>query len=230
MNFFRQTWILFKKDFRLEMYTKEVLYSSLLFALVLVVVFLFSGFSSPELMEHASSSVLWVSIAFVGTLIFTRTFQREQENNAISAILLIPDILGPLYFAKLAGNFMFMFIVQLMMIPLVFMTFRVDATQTIVPIFAIMSIGTLGFCALGTVLSASLATVKMREVILPIALFPLAIPLLIAGVKATDLLLHPNLLHPNAPFAWLKLMLAFDVIYLVLGRWLFAEAVDSGAM
>ena len=221
----QQTLALIGKDLRIELRTREVIYTSLLFAIVLVAVFLFSGFGETADIRRAAPGVLWVSLAFVGTLIFGRTFQREREQRAVLGLLLAPNALGPLYTAKLVVNLAMLGAVELVLVPVVAAVFKLDIGLVALPLVALLAAGTLGFCALGTVLAAALSSLRLREVLLPLVLFPLCLPLLLAGVKGTALLIDTG--EGSAVMSWLTIMLAFDGLFLVLSRWLFGEALDG---
>ena len=221
-RFFRQTWAILRKDLLIELRTREIIYSAVLFAVVLVTVFLFSGFETAQISRGAAPGVLWVAVAFVGSLVFSRTFQREREERALAAVLLSGPVLDALFVAKLALNFLLLVGVQIVLVPLVMVTFRVTPASW-VALFGVLAIGSLGFCSMGTVLSAALATVRLREVLLPILLYPLCIPLLICGVRATAVLTAGDTNTGD----WIAIMIAFNALFLVLGRWLFGEAVDG---
>lgn len=216
---------LLRKDLTVELRTREVLYTSGLFALVLMTVFVFAGFGERALAATTAPGVLWVSIAFLGALVFARTFQRERENRAMDGLRLVPGILDALYASKLVTNLLLLLSLQVLLVPSLLLVFPLPQQPELLPLAGLLVAGTVGLCALGTVLSAALAAVRMREVLLPLLLYPLAIPLLIAGVKGSAALFDP--VAPAGPGDWLALMLAFDALFLVLGRWLFGEAVDG---
>ncbi|TVQ95291.1 MAG: hypothetical protein EA398_18015 [Deltaproteobacteria bacterium] len=224
-GFWRLLLLLLRKDITVELRTREVLHTAGLFALVLMTLFSFAGFADRELAATTAPGVLWVAIAFLGALVFTRTFQRERENRAMDGLLLVPGILDALYTSKLLTNLLLLLTLQALLVPTLLLVFPLPVQPPILPLVALLLAGTLGLCALGTVLSAALAAVRMREVLLPLLLYPLAIPLLIAGVKGSATLFDP-LAHAGHG-DWLSLMIAFDALFLVLGRWLFGEAVDA---
>lgn len=226
MRELKLTLLLLKRELKIELRTREVLYTSVLFSVVLVSLFVFSGFSDRATMASFAPGALWVSIAFIGTLVFSRTFEREREGEALAGLILTPGVAGALFNAKLISNFLLMSLVQLLLVPAVLITFHAYSDAQLLPLTLSLITGTIGYSALGTVLAAALATIKMREVLLPLLLFPLAVPLLIAGVRATSILL--GLTADGGWLDWLSLMAAFDVLFLVLSRWLFTEASDAG--
>lgn len=221
----RQTRAILMKDLRVELRTREVLYTSFLFGIVLVTLFLFSGFGDTADIRRAAPGVLWVCIAFIGTLVFGRTFQREREQRAVIGLLLAPNALSAVFTAKLLVNILLLGSVQVALVPIVAAVFGLDIGQIVGPLVALLAAGTVGFCALGTVLSAALSTLRLREVLMPIVLFPICLPLLLAGVKGTSALVDTS--DPAAALPWLAIMGAFDLLFLVLSRWLFGEALDG---
>lgn len=221
----RQIRALVAKDIRIEVRTREVLYTSLLFAIVLVTLFIFSGFGETAETRRAAPGVLWVSLTFVGTLVFGRTFQREREERAVLGLLLAPDATDSLFAAKLIVNLLFLGAVELLLVPLVAVLFKLDLALVAGPLVVLLVTGTLGFCALGTVLAAALSSLRLKEVLMPLVLFPLALPVLLAGVKGTSALIEsPGWASINS---WLTLIIAFDALFLVLSKWLFRQALDS---
>lgn len=221
---FRKFLLLLRKDLTIEWRSREVMLIGGLFSLVIISLFVFSGLNARAIAEQAVSSALWVSLAFIGTVVFTRTFQRESEHQAIEQLMLIRRIAGPLFAAKLATNFLLLFILEIPLVLLTLMTFGIDVGQSFFPVMAVMTTGTLGFCALGSVLSAALSAVRLREVLLPIVLFPLTIPLFISGAQATQLLLGGE--WTDEATDWMMIIVMFDVIFLLVGRWLFGEVVE----
>ncbi|MCB9532191.1 MAG: heme exporter protein CcmB [Myxococcales bacterium] len=227
VSFGRQLAAIAGKDLRIELRAREILYTATLFSVVVIVVFLFSGFGDSGETRRAAPGVLWVTIAFVGTLVFGRTFQREREQNAIAGLLLAPSIVGPLFAAKLLVNLALLGAIELIVVPVVTVTFGVPLAAVGGAVALVVALGTLGFAALGTVLAASLSTLRLREVLLPIVLYPLCLPLLLACVKATQLLVAGDGL--GAARGWLSIVVAFDVLYLALSRWLFGQALEGSA-
>jgi heme exporter protein B len=221
-RFVAQVGALLAKDARIELRTREVLYTGLLFSAVLVTLFLFSGFETAALARDAAPGVLWVSLAFVGTVVFNRTIQREREDRVLAALLLVPGAARALWVSKLALNLALLVTIELLLVPLVAVTFALDVASP-VALVGVLALGTLGYCALGTVLAAALAAVRLREVLLPLVLFPLSTPLLIAGVRATEALVEGS----GAVMGWVQLLVAFDVLFLVVGQWLFGQALDA---
>lgn len=221
----RQVRVLLSHELRLELRTRESLWTAGLFAAVLLTVFLFSGFDEKAIALRAFPGVLWVSLAFVGSVIFARSFQRERESGVLNALLLVPGAVSGLFVARTLTNALLLVLIELLLVPVAAGAFGVRLSLAQSGTLAlIVGLGTAGYAVMGTVLSAALSTMRLRDVLLPIVLFPLTIPLLIAGVRATAALTLDG--DVNAALEWMGLMIAFDVVFLIVGRWLFEQTMD----
>lgn len=216
---------LVRRDLLVEWRTKETVWTAGLFGLVLLTVFVFSGFDERLIARAALPGVLWVSVAFVGTVVFSRSFEREHATRAMDALLLVPGALNALFVARLCTNLVLLGLVELVVVPLTLATFGVSLSSAgVAGLLAALLLGTLGYGVMGTVLAAALTTIRLKDALLPIVLFPLTIPLLVAGVRAT----HDVVGGAGLPEIrdWLLLMGAFDLLFAVIGRWLFVQTLD----
>ena len=202
----------------------EVLLSAALFAVVLITLFVFSGFADARIAQTAAGGVLWVSIAFVGTVIFARTIARDRESGILDALILVPGVVNALFVSRITTNLILLAAIEVLLLPASLLVFAPEALQHVHLLLVPVALGTAGFCVLGTVLAASLAASSIRDVLLPIVLFPLCIPLMIAGVQTTRHVLTAGTL--SGTIDWLAMMAAFNITFAVLGRWLFAEAIE----
>ena len=223
--FLRQVKVLLAHELRMELRTRESLWTASLFAAVLLTVFLFSGFDDRRIALQAFPGVLWVSVAFVGSVVFARSFQRERESGVMDALLLVPGASSGLFVARTLTNLALLMFIEALLVPIAAGAFsvRVDASAS-AWLALVVFLGTAGYAVMGTVLSAALSTMRLRDVLLPIVLFPLTIPLLIAGVRAT----HALVIDGSSSDAsnWLGLMIAFDAVFIIVGRWLFEQTMD----
>ncbi len=217
----RQTLTIIKKDLRREWRTREILATTISFAVLLMVVFTFAFYLDDETTSLVFPGILWVAIIFTGTLAISRTFQNEREDDRLRALALIPGSQYSLYLGKFTVNLLFMFLFELALVPLLILTFGVDVTGVLGLHVLTIAVGTIGFAALGTLVSAMLVRNDLREVLLPIVLYPLLIPLLIAGVQVTSNLLDGGDWSTVGP--WIQAMMAMDIAYgllsLILFRW-----------
>lgn len=225
----RQFRILLTHELRLEIRTRESLWTGGLFAAVLLTVFVFSGFDAQQIAMRAFPGVLWVSVSFVGSVIFARSFQRERTGRLLDALLLVPGALSSLFAARTLTNVLLLSLIELLLVPVAVGIFGIQLSGAGVAMLAlVLFLCTFGYAVMGTVLSAALSTMRLRDVLLPILLFPLTIPLLIAGVRATTALVGAS--SVEGAVQWLGIILTFDLLFLVVGRWLFVQTMDPAVM
>ncbi len=216
---------LLRKDLQIEFRTKETLASLLLLGLLTLVVLSFAFDPASELRTEAAPGALWVAVIFAGVLGLNRSFLAERENECLQGLLLCPVDRGTIYLAKTIGNFVFMMVAQLFIVPIFVFFFNLPMTVGIGGVFLTLALGVLGFAAVGTLFAAIAVRTQAREVMLPLLLLPLVVPIFIAGVKVTGRLLAGKPLAEVAP--WLNLMVGFDVIFLVVGWLVFEYAVEE---
>ena len=201
------------KDARAERRTKEVLNTSLLFALIVLVTFSFSFEPTAEETRRISGGLLWVAITFAGILALNRSFARELPNDALLGLLAAPVSPAALYLGKVLSNVCFLFLMELLVLPLFAVFYNVSVLRHAAPLAAILLLGTWGFAVLGTMLAAMTVTIRTRELMLPVLLFPLLTPLLLAMVQATTAVLAAQ---PWRTYQlWMKTMAGFDIIFTV---------------
>ena len=213
MAFWRTSLAVLGKDARAERRTKEVLNTSLLFALIVLVTFSISFEPTAEETKQFSGGLLWVAITFAGILALNRSFARELPNDALLGLLAAPISPAALYLGKVLGNVGFLFLTELLVLPLFAIFYNVSMLEHAAPLAAILLLGTWGFAVLGTLLAGMTITVRTRELMLPVLLFPLLVPLLIAMVEATTAVLQSQ--PWRAYQLWMKLMVGFDIIFTV---------------
>ena len=210
------------KDLLIELRTKETLASLLLLGLLTLVVLSFAFDPTTPMRDAAAPGVLWVALIFAGTLGMNRSLLRERDNDCLHGLLLAPVDRGTIYLAKTGANFLFMLAAQLVLVPVFIFFFNLPMNATIARLAPVLLLGLLGFAAVGTLFAAVSLRTRAREVMLPLLMLPLAAPLLIAGIQASAQLLAGE---PLAAVAhWLRLLVAFDVVFLVVG-WLAFEYV-----
>jgi heme exporter protein B len=216
---------LLRKDLQIEFRTKETLASLLLLGLLTLVILSFAFDPASELRAEAAPGALWVAVIFAGVIGLNRSFLAERDNECLQGLLLCPIDRGTIYLAKTAGNFVFMMAAQLFIVPIFVFFFNLPVTAGIGGVFLSLALGVLGFAAVGTLFAAIAVRTRAREVMLPLLLLPLVVPIFIAGVKVTARLLAGKPLGDVAP--WLNLMVGFDVIFLVVGWLVFEYAVEE---
>ena len=202
------------KDFITEIKTRELFSSMFIFALLVVIIFIFSINLSLIKASEVGPGVLWVAFLFAGTIGLNRSFMLEKENGCLQGLLLAPMDRTALYFGKLVSNFVFLFIMEVFTLPLFMVFFNIDLLPHLLPLLYVIFVGTLGFCAVGTLLSSLSANLKTRDIMLPILLYPLIIPIIIGSVRMTGQVLAGEPL--SNMMNWVSLTLCFDIIYIAI--------------
>ncbi len=214
-----------RKDLQIEFRTKETLSSLLLLGLLTLLVLSFAFDPTSELRGEAAPGALWVAVIFAGVLGLNRSFLAERENGCLQGLLLCPVDHGTIYLAKTVGNFLFMVAAQVFIVPIFIFFFNLPVSVGLFGVFLSLALGLLGFAAIGTLFAAIAVRTRAREVMLPLLLLPLVVPLFIAGVKITGQMLAGKPFSEVAP--WWNLMLGFDVVFLVVGWLVFEYAVEE---
>jgi heme exporter protein B len=203
-----------KKDLVLEMRDKQVITAILVFALVIVVVFEFIFEPGADQIAGIVPGVIWVVIVFSGTLCFNRSFSREQESGKLQGLILCPIDKSYIYVAKLAANIAYLLIMEAIVLPVMTVLFDLQLLHIIGPLALVLFLGTAGFAAIGTLFAAISCHSKSSEVMLPILLFPVSVPIVLSASKSTAALLRGQ--EINTILSWLKILIGFDIVFIVV--------------
>jgi heme exporter protein B len=225
MVFMQQLGVLLWKDLRLELRSREVVYTSVFFALLVTVISGFAFLRHAGAGEKVAPGILWIALTFSGTLGMNRTFGREREDGCLQGVLLAPVPRPAVFLGKLVANFVFMATAAAAMMPLVALFFEPRLFAHGGGIALCLALGTLGFAAVGTLLSAGLSKARLRHVLLPIVMYPLTLPAVISGVMATTSILAPGPDAAAQARAWLVLLGGYDVVFLAAAIFLFDPLV-----
>lgn len=218
--FVRTALLVLKKDFTIEAKSGEVLYTTLFFAVSCVLVFAIAFVKEGQPIEGAGVGILWIAVLFAGNLALGRTFERERHNETLRALLLAPSARSAIYVGKLLGIVLLLLLAELFVAPLVALLFHVPLFARPLLMAGLLVLGTIGFASVGTLFAAMLVRSRMRDVMLPILLFPITIPVIIAGVLGTTALLQTPADEPMATL-WITLLACFDVVFVTLALWMF---------
>jgi heme exporter protein CcmB len=224
--FFRVAALILWKDFTIEVRSREILYTTLFFAVSCVLVFSFSFVREGEALQDAAAGILWIAIAFAGTLALGRTFERERHGETLRALMMAPADRPAIYVGKLLGILALMGAVELVIVPLVALLFRAPVLSSPLLMLGLLVAGTLGFAGVGTLFAAMLVRAHSRDVLLPILLYPITIPVIIAGVRGTAALFQPEIDEPMAQ-AWLGILVFFDAVFVTLALWTFEPVMTE---
>jgi heme exporter protein B len=215
VSFARRALAVAWKDLLVERRSKETLNALIFFALLLLFVFQFALGPDRERLAGVLPGVLWLGFILSGLLALGRTFLVEREHDCWEGLLLAPGDKSAVYLGKLAGNLALMAVVETLVLALFVVFFDIDLARAFPGLVVVVALGTLGLAAVGTLFAAMTAHVRAREVLFPVLLLPVQVPVLLATVKATEALLAGEPL--GAVAHWVKLLAAADVVYLAVG-------------
>ena len=215
-----------RKDLRLELRTGESTIALVALSLLILVVLVFALDPVGGVRDAATAAgALWVALIFAGMVGSTRAMLSERDHGCIRALLLSPIDRGALYAAKLLAAFIFMAVAEAAAVLLMVLFFNLDFDSRLLRLAPIIALGALGFSALATLLAAISGRIRAGDLLLPLLAVPMFVPALIAGVKASGAALT------GAPFdafaQWIKILVAFDVIFLTTGYLLFEHAITE---
>lgn len=224
MGFFRAAGLIAAKDLRVEWRSREILYTVTFFAALLVVVFSFSFARSPRVVPLVAPGMLWVTVAFAGTVGLSRAFDREREGDTLRALLLSPVPRLALFVGKAIAVFALVLLVALVALPLLALLLEVSLLAAPLHLLALLLLGTAGFAIIGTVFAATLLKVRARDVLLPVIMYPLLMPLFIAATSGTRALVVgvPDL---QSATNWIGFLAAYDAAFALVSLWLFEDLV-----
>jgi heme exporter protein CcmB len=225
--FARAVWLILRKDLTVEIRSGEIAYTTLFFAVSCILIFAFALVKDGRGPEDGAAGLLWIAIAFAGTLALGRTFERERQSETLRALLMAPTARPAVYVGKLLGILALLAGVELILVPLVALLFQARALLDH-PLWlaAILFAGTLGFASVGTLFAAMLIRARSRDVLLPVLLYPVIVPVMIAGVRGTAALLQPDVDEGVLRF-WLALIAMFDVVFVTLALWTFEPVMTD---
>ena len=225
MTYVRRAWIVLWKDLLTERRSKESLNALAFFCLVLLLLFEFALGADRERLTAALPGLLWLGFILAGLLGLGRTVLAERENDCWEGLLLTPGDKSAIYLGKLAGNFLLMTTVEAILLALFSLFYNVDVWRVLGPLAVVSVFGTIGLAAIGTLFAAITAQVRARELLFPLLLLPVQVPVLLATVKATEAVLAGQPLGEVSH--WLHLLAAADVVYLVVGLLTFEFILEA---
>jgi heme exporter protein CcmB len=218
--FARTALLVLRKDVAIEVRSLEILSTTLFFAVSCVLVFAFALVREGSVVADAAAGILWIAISFSGTLALGRTFERERYAETLRALLLAPAPRAAIYVGKLLGIVLLMVAAEIVLVPMVALFFSAGLFARPLLLVGLLLSGTVGFSAVGTLFAAMLVRSRTRDVMLPILLYPITVPVIIAGVRGTSALLGAPP-EEAAATMWIALLIAFDVVFLTLALWTF---------
>ena len=223
MSFWRKVIAITWKDALSEMRTREIVFSVLVFTLLVIVIFNFAFGANQETMVLVAPGILWVTFAFAGVLSLNRSFVLEKEEGCLEGLMVAPISREVIYIGKMLGSLLFMLIIEAIALPIFAFLFNLEVLSPQLVVITFLT--TVGFVAVGTLFSALAVNTKAREMVLPILFFPIVIPVIISAVMASELALSGE--SWSGLSSWLQIIGAFDVIFLVVSFLIFAFVIEE---
>ncbi len=223
-GFLRHAGAILWKDLVTEWRSKEALSAMFVFALIALMIFNFALDLSPVETKSVAPGILWVAFVFAGVLGLNRSFAREKDQGNLEGLMLAPVDRGAIYVGKLASTLATLFAVEAVALPLFAAMFNV--ALPVLPLLVPLLLGSVGFAAAGTIFAAMAVNTRLREVLLPLLLLPILVPVVIAAVKASGTVMEGRGLFSEAGH-WVGLLVAFDVIFFTLSLLLFEFVLEE---
>jgi len=211
------------KDLVAELRSRELVAAMLVFALLIILIFNFTIELQPDLRMTITPGVLWVTLAFAGTLGLNRSMAIEKDRGCLDGLLLAPVDRSAIYFGKAISNLAFMLIMAVIVLPVYSLLYNINILK--LGLFLVVFLGSTGYAAIGTLLASMAVQTRTRDVLLPVLLFPVIVPILLAAVRATGGFLQD--LPINEILPWLNILIGFDVIFIVVAFLVFEFVVEE---
>ena len=211
------------KDIAIEWRSRQMLSAMMIFALLVILIFNFALELDARARINVTAGVLWATFAFAGTLGLNRSMAIEKEGDALDGLLLAPIDRSTIYFGKLLGNLLFMFVVELITLPVYSVLYNVNLFNA--GLLLVIVLGSLGYAAVGTLLASMAVQARTRDLLLPVLLFPVVIPALVAAIRASSGFLSG--LEVEFIMPSLNLLIAYDLVMLALAYMFFDFVIEE---
>ncbi|HEX8918160.1 MAG TPA: heme exporter protein CcmB [Chloroflexota bacterium] len=219
-----QTWVVLRKDLLLEARSRTSLNAMIFFAAMVLLIFSFALGPDQQRLRASAGGLLWLAFLFSGILAFGRAYQLEAENAAFEGLLLIARNRSAVYIGKVLGTAAIMLLIEIVAVPLMAILYNLDLWSNLPQLAGVFALGTLGFAAVGALYGALTMSLRAREVLLPLLMLPITVPVILGAVKATGMVLGSD--HGDIRL-WLELLVAYDVIFLTVGMLTYEYAVGE---
>lgn len=223
LRFLKQVLLLVLKDVTVEARAGELIYATTLFAGIIVLLFSFAFLGGSPPTVEVMAGVLWVALSLAGLVGISRSFERERESDTLRGLLLSPIDRAALYLSKLIAMGMLMMLVVVVVLPGLLLLFgmEVHGSSAWLKLAALLCLGILGFASVAALFGAALGRARVREILLPLLVYPLVVPVLLAGARGTYAVLYATPESLADATRWIKFLLAFDALSVTCGLWLF---------
>ena len=222
-GFLRSVFAIAWKDLAAEFRSRELLSAMLVFALLVILIFNFALELDPATRRNATSGILWVTFSFAGTLGLNRSMAVEKDRGCLDGLLLAPVDRSAIYFGKVASNLVFMLVVEAIVLPVYSLLYNINLFHP--GLLLVILLGSIGYIAVGTLLAAMAVQTRTRDVLLPILLFPVIVPVVLAAVRASGGFLQGLEISEIMP--WINLLLVYDIIFIAIAFMVFDYVVEE---
>ena len=222
-NFLRAVYAIVWKDLQAELRSRELFSAMLVFSLLIILIFNFALELDIKTRQSVTAGVLWATFAFAGTLGLNRSMAIEKDRGCMDGLLLAPVDRSAIYFGKVISNLVFMLIVEIIVLPVYSVLYNVNLFQP--GLLLVILLGSLGYVGVGTLLSAMSVQTRTRDILLPILLFPVVVPVLLAAVKASNGFLEGLALSDF--ILSINLLITYDIIFIALAFMVFDSVVEE---
>ncbi len=222
-SFLRATAAIIWKDLSAELRSRELLSAMLVFALLVILIFNFALDLDVEARNSVTAGVLWVTFSFAGTLGLNRSMAVEKDRGCLDGLLLAPVDRSAIYFGKAIGNLIFMLLIEIIVLPVYSALYNINLF--IPGLLAVTVLGSIGYVAVGTLLATMAVQTRTRDILLPILLFPVVLPVLLGAVKGSTFFLEGREMSDIWP--WINLLITFDVIFTAIAFMVFDYIVEE---
>ncbi|NYE58148.1 heme exporter protein CcmB [Carboxydothermus ferrireducens] len=224
MTFFKKALAIVEKDIKAEFQSKEMLSVMLVFALIMLVIFNFAFDVKKQIVNDIFPGIIWITFFFSGLLGLNRSFFIEKNQDCLLGLMLAPVDRSVIFLGKMLSNLVFLLIIEILTLPLFFIFLNIPVPQKFGFFLIILFFGSLGFVAIGTFLAALAANTRASDILLPVLLFPVLIPVILGSVAATKGVFF------NLPFSewsiWLKILGVYDLLFIVVPLMLFETLLE----
>jgi len=222
-SFLKATLAVVRKDLSAEFRSRELLSAMLVFSMLVILIFNFALELEPSTRKEVTAGVLWTTFAFAGTLGLNRSMAVEKDRGCLDGLLLAPVDRSAIYFGKVISNLAFMFIVETIVLPIYSMLYGINLFNP--GLLLVILLGSIGYIGVGTLLASMAVQARTRDVLLPILLFPIVIPVLLSAVKASSGFLNGAPMTEIMPP--LNLLIVYDLIFLAIAFMTFDQVVEE---
>ena len=227
MDFLRHVATIAGKDLRVELRSREIIFNMAFFAAMIVVLFSFAFLKESRsglmvVVAEVTPGFVWIAVLFSATIGMGRAFDRERESDTMRGLLLSPAPRAAIFLGKAAGLFLLMAMVEVVVVPMVWLFFGSPLFDDPVAMGSLVVLATVGVAVIGSVFAAMLMRTRARDVLLPVVLYPILVPLFIAAIKGTSAILGDL---PDDAWFWIRFLLVYDALFVVTALWTFESVV-----